>query len=351
MNNLIEDAHAVLLPAFEGTSLSDAVRRYLDAGGISILLGESREEYVARKMSDQRRAEETAETFENVTREARGRAGTLLAAVDQELGGICRLHDLVPQFPTRELMVFGTAVEIEEISFQIARQAFSMGVNVFLAPVLDVVTGTNEWLEGRTWSTDPLKIAELSTAYIQGIRRGGVAATAKHFPGFCSTTGDPAVSSTAISLTSKSEIEEGFHVFKAAISAGVEMMMVGPTIVHSLDPREPALCSSSTIDLLKLGLGFAGIVMADDLDSKATLRGDSVSNIAVKSLRAGCDFLLLADCEDQLQLVSDAIVQAVKDGRLDGTSLAASAEKVRKLSRRHDVGVHSHSGDIGKEQL
>ena len=97
-----EDAHTVLLPAFDGLTLSDATRRCLDRGGVSILLGESRAEYVARRMSDERKASESVEAFRRVTAEARSRSGMLLTAVDQEPAGICRLEGLVPAFPGAE---------------------------------------------------------------------------------------------------------------------------------------------------------------------------------------------------------------------------------------------------------
>ena len=69
-NSLTEDAHAVLFPAFDGVTLSDPVRRYLDRGGVSILIGESRAEYVAREMSVERKATESPETFQRLVRDA-----------------------------------------------------------------------------------------------------------------------------------------------------------------------------------------------------------------------------------------------------------------------------------------
>jgi beta-N-acetylhexosaminidase len=63
MYTLKENAHAVLLPAFGTTQLSDTVKRFLSNGGCSIIPGETREEYVAREMTLQRRQEETAETL------------------------------------------------------------------------------------------------------------------------------------------------------------------------------------------------------------------------------------------------------------------------------------------------
>ena len=71
------NAHAVLLPAFDTLTLNDSVKRFLGNGGCSILLGESREEYVSREMSEGRKSTETADMFLRVTQEASNLADNL----------------------------------------------------------------------------------------------------------------------------------------------------------------------------------------------------------------------------------------------------------------------------------
>ncbi len=332
---LSEDARAVLLPAFDGVTLSPTVQRFLDQGGVSILVGESRDEYVARRMSAARRSAETPEVFQRITAEARQRSGLLLTAIDQEMGGICRLHDMVPQFPPHADLPSTSPAVIEALTQRIATDAAAMGVNVFLSPVLDVLTGTNAWLAGRTWSKDPEIIACLSAAYIRGAQRGGVAATGKHFPGFSTTTADPAIDASAVCLADATSIEAGLLPFRAAIAAGVEMIMVGPAIVTALDDQKAALRSVKVVQKLKRELGFTGVVMADDLDSQATMRGSSVAQVAMDALNAGCDFLLLADIGSQLENISNAIIAAAKAGHISTEALAASADKVRALAAKY----------------
>lgn len=336
-SSIQQDAHAVLLPAFAGTGLSDATRRFLDEGGVSILIGESREEYVARRVTGARRAEETAETFIGLTDAARRRSGMLLAAVDQELGGICRLHDLVPPFPTGESLRGAAAPLIRDIATQVARRAAEMGINVFLAPILDVLTGSNPWLEGRTWSGDIGRVACLSAAFIEGVQAGGVAATGKHFPGFSVVTGDPAIDAAAVCPADSATLSAGLETFRAAVDAGVAMMMVGPAIVTTLDDRAAALRSRKIVAMLKDDLQFKGIVMSDDLDAAATLRGDTVATTAIGALKAGCDLLMLADIGRQLEDVVAAIVACVDANEISAAALAASAAKVRALAVRYET--------------
>ncbi|MGO4855430.1 glycoside hydrolase family 3 N-terminal domain-containing protein [Phaeovulum sp. W22_SRMD_FR3] len=332
---LQENARAILLPAFDTLTLSDATRRFLDQGGVSILLGESRAEYVAREMSASRRASETAADIQAVTEAARQRAEMMLTCVDQEMGGISRLHGLVPSFPAAEALAETTDVEIEQRAAAIATAARDLGVNAFLAPLVDVLIGPNSWLQGRTWSQDPTRVGALSAAYVRGVQRAGVAATVKHFPGFGTTTGDPALEATAVNPLDLASLEAAYPAFRAPISAGSEMVMVGPAIVQALDPERAALRSAEIIALLREGFGFTGVVMADDLDSSATMRGDPVPQVAIEALAAGCDYLLLADVGNQLDEVAAAIVAAAEAGVISAEALAASAARVRDLALRY----------------
>jgi beta-N-acetylhexosaminidase len=130
-------------------------------------------------------------------------------------------------------------------------------------------------------------------------------------------------------------VEAGLQPFRQAISAGVEMIMVGPAPVVAIDAARAALRSAPVVEKLKHELNFAGIVMADDLDSQATMRGDTVAEVAIDALNAGCDFLLLADVGNQLEEVAIAVESAAVDGRLSSEMLSASAQKVRTLARRY----------------
>lgn len=325
---LFEDAHAVLLPATDRLDLGETGRRFLDSGGVGWLLGENREECVARRMSPARRVRETAEDFLGLSLEVRRRTGHGLIAVDQEPSGICRLKGLVPDWPE-------DLTDIEALQRQaarVARAARGLGINVLLAPILDVVMGQNPWLEGRTMGRDMETVARIGCGVIRGFQSEGVAATAKHFPGSGHIPLDPAIDAWAIETSDLASILAGLDPFRAAIAAAVEIVMVGPAVVTALDPMRPGLRSPAVVQCLTGELGFSGIVLADDLDSLATLGGDSLATASVDALAAGCDMLLLADKGQQLREIPRAIVDAVNDGRLSRDALAWSAGKIRNLA-------------------
>jgi beta-N-acetylhexosaminidase len=327
-DDLRRAAYSVLLPAFAELELNDAVRRYLDRGGVSILLGETREEYLARNMSYARRRSETQAHFSRIAEEAAKCAGSpVLVAVDQELGGIQRLHRLVPGMPSADALKTLSSEEIETRCYEMASSARVMGVNLFLAPIVDVVTGTNPWLHNRNLGPDPVEVARIACAFIRGAQRAGVIATAKHFPGHYQTEHDPAVALAQVPGP-RAALADGLDVFRQVIAAGVQGIMPGPAVFPALDPLHAASTSETIITLLRDALGFDGLIISDDLDAVSILRGNSLADTAVAALRAGAH-LLLVSSECGLDEIAQAIVEAVVHGRLDAQCLLDASHKVR----------------------
>ncbi|MFY1663283.1 glycoside hydrolase family 3 N-terminal domain-containing protein [Pseudomonas sp. Pseu.R1] len=333
-------AYAVLLPAFAGLELDETVRRYLNRGGVSILLGETREEYLARNMSFERRRTETHAHFTGIADAAAVCAGApILVAVDQELGGIQRLHRLVPGLPSAQALTHLSAEEIEARSYEMASAARVMGVNLFLAPIVDVVTGSNPWLYQRNLGPDPAEVSRIACAFIRGVQLAGVIATAKHFPGHHQTEHDPTEALASVP-DSAEDFAQGLKVFREVIAAGVQAIMPGPAVFPALDPERSASTSEKVIGLLRGRLGFEGLIVSDDLDAVSILRGNSLAVTAVNALRAGAH-LLLVSSESGLDALAQSIVQAVENGQLAEAQLLAAAEKVRGAARVSKAQVDS----------
>ncbi|MDF3856140.1 beta-N-acetylhexosaminidase [Paracoccus pantotrophus] len=324
------DAHAVLLPAIDDLMLTDPMARFLDQGGRALLIGETRAEYVARRMSDARCRGESADKLRALTDRITGLAGPALVALDQEPSGIRRLHGLVPQLPDNQVLYAMASEEIERVAFRMAQAARGMGVTMFLSPVIDVVTGRNPWLQGRTLGTDAAEVARIGCAFIRGVEAAGVVATAKHFPGHHDIDGDPAVDAATVSGGADA-LAPGMVPFRAAIAAGVRAAMTGPSLVPGMDAVMPSSLSATTIAALR-GLGFTGMVVSDDLDAIGTLRGQrDVPTAAVEALRAGSDLLLLSAAND-LEQVRTRILSAVAEGSLPEERLTEAAVRVRALA-------------------
>lgn len=327
-----DDAFAVLLPAIDDLVLTDPLTRFLSEGGRALLIGETRAEYLAREMSPARRAGETAAELRALTERIGRLVGPGLIALDQEPAGIQRLHGLVPGLPGADTLLTMPSEEIRAAAFAMARAARAMGITMLLSPVLDLVTGTNPWLRGRSLGPDGEQVARIGAAFICGVEAAGVVATAKHFPGHHDIDGDPAVEIATV-RGDAAALMPGMIPFRAAIAAGVRAVMTGPALVPGMDPRMPSSLSAPTIAALR-GMGFTGLVVSDDLDAAGTLRGTrDVATAAVEALIAGADLLLLSAAND-LPAIRARIVQAVRAGQLPAPRLAAAADRVRALATR-----------------
>ena len=326
---LLRDAHAVLLPASSSIDFAE-FGPFLAAGGRAILIGEDRAEYVARRMSDRRRATETAESFIGPLGRLRAAHGPFIVAVDQELGGIQRLHDLVPKLPLAAKAATLSSDAIADLAAAVARSARDLGITMFLAPVADVVTGPNPWLAHRTLGADVATVTRIATAFAVGVMRGGIVPVAKHFPGFAQLTADPALHQVALN-TPETELWSAAAVFQALIAVGVPAVMTGPAPVNAIDPGVPASLSPRVMATLRQDFRFSGLIVTDDLEAPATLGDRTLSQAAILALRAGADLLLLTHGPDVANVSRD-IVAAVERNDLSRARLAESAGRVRALA-------------------
>ncbi|MCB6184442.1 hypothetical protein LIN78_12885 [Leeia sp. TBRC 13508] len=331
MNSNLIDAYAVMLPAFSDLTLSKDVTNFLKQGGMSLLLGETREEYVSRKMTSERIRAEKANDFSFLVSQAKEIAQQpLLVAVDQELGGIQRLHQLVPALPSSEEASLLSDDDLEEKAKQVATTARTLGINMFLSPIVDIVTGENPWLHNRTLGQDAAVVGKMANAFTLGIQAGGVAAVAKHFPGHPTSVIDPAIGEAIVKAT-KDELQPTLSVFETLIASDVNAIMIGPALVPVFDANEPSSTSQITIRYLRETMGFSGLIISDDLDAPGIHRGRSIAETAIASLIAGADLLLLSS-EAGLDEVANAIIQAAENGLLKIDRLQDAANRVRKLA-------------------
>jgi beta-N-acetylhexosaminidase len=327
-------AASVLLPATDASALPPGLEGFLRAGGRSVLLGESRAEYVARRMDDDRRARETPERFRALTAAAGAAAGApCLVALDQELGGIQRAHALVPALPSAAEAASLPDDALLAACGRTARGLRELGVGLVLGPVVDLVDGPQPWLDGRHHGADAAHTARLAARFVRAFEAAGVATCPKHFPGHRGLTTDPAVDEIAVVPASRAALVADLAPFRAALWAGASAAMVGPATVPALDPDLPALLSPAVVGLLRGELGFGGLVVSDDLDAASVLRGRTLAEAAVAALRAGND-LLLVSAENDLPALVEALVAGVVRGDLPAGRLAAAARRVAALADR-----------------
>jgi beta-N-acetylhexosaminidase len=331
MSALSADARAVLLPIDESLLLEPWLVDYLARGGRTVLLASSGAEYAARQISSRRRAVERPETVL-----AFGKAATkfakapVLLAVDAEPTGVQRLEHLLPVLPGRTEIARITREDLTKTFQRYASAARELGIGMFLGPVVDEIRGENVWLEGRILADNLQAITAIADLYVAEVQRAGIVATAKHFPGHSHLDAHPVHSAVSLQV-STDELEQNLLPFRKLVASGVQAIMVGPVVVEAIDPDSPAANSARVIELLRNGLGFGGLIVSDDLDAKATMKTDPLGEVAIRSVEAGVQLLLIPG-GDAVTEVADALEQAVVSGRLPAERLRDAADKVRALA-------------------
>ncbi len=166
-----------------------------------------------------------------------------------------------------------------------------VGITVDCAPLLDVrQPDTTEAVATRVFGAEPMRVAALGRAMLEGLRAGGVVGVVKHMPGHGRARVDthhhlPTVTASADALASDLE---PFRTLRDA-----PMGMTGHIVFDAWDPRRPATLSPVVIErVIRGAIGFDGLLMTDDIDMKA-LTG-TPGDKAAASIAAGCDVVL--DC-------------------------------------------------------
>ena len=218
------------------------------------------------------------------------------------------------------------------------RELAAMGVNVAYAPVCDLATSpANPQVGIRSFGDDPARVAAFAAAMVRGLRTGGVAAAAKHFPGLGATDVDshhtlPVIDADRARLDARELVP-----FVAAIAAGAELVMSAHVGLPALtgDPSLPATLSRDVMhDLVRSDLGFTGLTITDALDMAALPQGTGQVVDAIAALRAGVDLLLCTPDPVQLARIEDAITHAAARRLFDPGRAAAPRPRAWRRSAR-----------------
>ncbi|MEY9888803.1 beta-N-acetylhexosaminidase [Catenulispora sp. MAP5-51] len=347
---LLRDAAAVLQPGFvndESGRVPDWVRRALTEDGLGGVA------YYGRNIAA------TPERTGELSAALRAENPHVLVAVDEEGGDVTRLDVATGSvFPGNYALGHVDDPELtERVARQIGRSLWRAGINLNYAPDADLNTNPDNPVIGtRSFGSDADVAARHSAAYVRGLQAAGVAGCAKHFPGH----GDTAVDSHhGLPLVQHSDEEWAKHLapFRAAIQAGVKSVMTAHILAPRYDPEFPSTMSRKVlVDLLRGELGFTGLVVTDGIEMAAIADTFGIAEGTVLALAAGVDAVCvgggLRDEADYLML-RDALVAAVREGRLPAERLHDAATRVRELgawaaAQRAGVeGTHAANGGVG----
>jgi beta-N-acetylhexosaminidase len=179
----------------------------------------------------------------------------------------------------------------EEHAWVMSSELRASGVDFSFAPVVDLARG-NAAIGPRAFHADPAVAGELATAYVRGMHLGGMAAVLKHFPGHGSVAADTH-KAQAIDPRSLDEIRAAdLRPFVEALDAHAEAVMMAHVVYPAVDAQPAGYSRVWIDDILRGELGFAGLVISDDISMAAAGVAGSVTGRVQGHLAAGCDLVL-----------------------------------------------------------
>jgi beta-N-acetylhexosaminidase len=267
----------------------------------------------------------------------------LLVAIDEEGGLVARLdqrHGFPSTIAAADLGARDDVAFTRQAGQQIAETLASVGVNLNLAPVVDLnVNPSNPIIGslGRSFSADPAVVTAQAEAFVEGHRSVGVHTTLKHFPGHGSSTGDTHLGVVDVTETwSTIELEP----FRNVVHDGLADAVLTAHVFNSkLDPEHSATLSVPTITgILRQQIGWDGVVISDDMQMGAIRQAYGYKDALRLAILAGVDLLTIA----QQQVYEPGIVEStidlieglVNDGSLTVARIDESYQRIQALKQR-----------------
>lgn len=231
----------------------------------------------------------------------------LLIAVDEEGGSVSRISsntNLVntPFKSSRELYQEGGFDLIRTDTINKSNILSELGINLNLAPVVDVTTNPNDYMYKRSIGLSPSLTSEYARVVINASHLGSVSYTLKHFPGYGNNL-DTHLGASVDTRSYESIEENDLPPFKAGIDAHAEAVLVSHNVVSAIDKNNPASLSKEVHNLLRDKMKFTGIIITDDLSMNAINQDTSV----VDAIIAGNDLLIVTDYENAINSIKDAL--------------------------------------------
>lgn len=261
----------------------------------------------------------------------------LLIAVDEEGGTVNRVSSYSAfrgePFPSpRDAYAQAGMDMVLSMEIEKGYLLSSLGINVNLGPVCDVVTNPRSFMYPRSLGEDPMVTAAFAIGASRQLASFGVGSVLKHFPGY----GDNPDTHTgsAVDKRSLEQLESRDLIpFRLASIAGCQAIMVSHNTVTAMDAELPASLSPAVHQYMRENMGFDGVIVTDDLAMGAIRKQYGAGESAVLAVLAGNDLLCTTDYVQQYP----AVLEAVESGRISMDQLNASVERI--LRWKQNLGL------------
>lgn len=252
----------------------------------------------------------------------------LILGVDEEGGTVVRVSNHKAFRNTKfqspqQLWNAGGLQKILSDSKEKSELLKSIGLNMNLAPVVDVPQNKNSFIYARAYGRGAENTATYTARLIETMNDSNMISVMKHFPGY----GDNVDTHTGIAIDNRAyETFENidFVPFKKGIEAGAPCILVSHNIVKCIDKEKPTSLSENAIKILREDLNFSGIIMTDDLAMDAVKTYVENGEAAVQAVLAGNDMIISSDFVKQ----KEEILSAIKKGVISEETINTAVRRI-----------------------
>lgn len=265
----------------------------------------------------------------------------MTVAIDQEGGTVDRLINLDgPRPSATSIGETGNPINAYNEGVRDASDLSSYGINLNLAPVVDVNNVYNPQMYLRTFGNNPTTVTQMAEAYLKGLQKSGkVLGTLKHFPGLGDVAADPHVTVPHLNRSVSDLMKIDWAPYRAMIQQGnVYSVMVTHEIVEAVDNSIPSSLSYKLVTgILRNQLGFQGVVITDSLTMEGILAYYTEAQAAVLAVEAGDDVLMGASTPSDVAAMITGLKQAVNAGQISQQRIDDSVRRI--LMMKYTMGL------------
>ena len=251
----------------------------------------------------------------------------LFLGIDQEGGAVARMDDKLIKVPPAEEVGKMPVEQAVSLAKQSGAELKDLGFNINFAPVADLGL-----TYGRSYSTSPDEVVRYAGAVGKAYDEAGLWYSYKHFPGIGKTDVDLHADTSIVPVSKETLLSEDTKVFIDLIKQSkpnTYTIMVSHAMYPQIDSDHPASLSKAIItDWLRKDIGYNGVVVTDDMDMGALANHYTFGDMAVQSILAGSDILLVCHEYEHMQEAYNGLMKAVKDGRISKERLDESVKRI-----------------------
>lgn len=260
----------------------------------------------------------------------------LFIGIDQEGGAVARMEDQLIKVPPAEEVGKESVEQAASLAKQVGTELKDLGFNINFAPVADLGL-----TYGRSFSANPDEVVRYASAVGKAYEEAGLWYSYKHFPGIGKTDVDLHADTSVVPVPKETLLNEDTKVFVDLIKQSkpnTYAIMVSHAMYPQIDPDHPSSLSKAIItDWLRKDMGYNGVVVTDDMDMGALAKHYTFGDMAVQSILAGSDILLVCHEYEHMQEAYNGLMKAVKDGRISKERLDESVKRILLMKMSRDI--------------